>query len=89
METPLSPQLSISLAIAVLATVGLIAYVLARLLPRAVNSLSRQQQLAGPRTDNPYENILAKAELLLTYAADNGIGGRARTARHLQLPADR
>jgi hypothetical protein len=73
METPLSPQLSISLAIAVLATVGLIAYVLARSLPRAVNSLSRQQQLAGPRTDNPYENILTKAELLLTYAADNGI----------------
>jgi hypothetical protein len=73
METPLSPQLSISLAIAVLATVGLIAYVLARLPPRAVNSLSRQQQLAEPRTDNPYENILTKAELLLTYAADNGI----------------
>ena len=73
METPLSPHLSISLAIAVFAAVGLIAYVLARSLPRAVNSLSRQQQLAGPRTDNPYENILTKAELLLTYAADNGI----------------
>jgi len=74
METPLSPQLSISLAIAVLATIGLIAYVLARLLPRAVASLSRQRQPAGvTRTDNPYENILTKAELLLTYAADNGI----------------
>ena len=74
METPLSPHLSISLAIAMLAAVGLIAYVLARLLPRAVASLSRRQQLAGVnRTDNPYENILTKAELLLTYAADNGI----------------
>ena len=74
METPLSPHLSISLAIAMLAAVGLIAYVLARLLPRAVASLSRRQQLAGVnRTDNPYENILTKAELLLTYSADNGI----------------
>jgi hypothetical protein len=36
--------------------------------------LSPQQQLAEvTRTDNPYDNILTKAELLLTYAADNGI----------------
>ena len=74
METPLSPQQSISLAFALLATVGLITYVLARLLPRALASLSRKQQLAGvTRTDNPYNNILTKAELLLTYAADNGM----------------
>jgi hypothetical protein len=37
METPLSPQLSISLAIAVLATVGLIAYVLAQGTPSFSN----------------------------------------------------
>ena len=36
--------------------------------------LSPQQQLTEvTRTDNPYDNILTKAELLLTYAADNGI----------------
>ena len=74
METPLSPQLSISLAIALMATVGLIAYVVARLLPRARASISRQQHSAGVvGTDNPYGNILTKAELLLAYAADNGM----------------
>lgn len=74
METPLSPQLSISLAIALMATVGLIAYVVARLLPRARASISRQQHPAGVvGTDNPYGNILTKAELLLAYAADNGM----------------
>ena len=74
METPLSPQLSISLAVALTATIGLVAYVVARLLPRARASLSRQQQPARvSRTDNPYDDILTKAELLLTYAADNGM----------------
>jgi hypothetical protein len=74
METPLHPQLSISLAIALSATVVPIAYVLIRLLPRARSSISRQQRPAGvTRPDNPYEDILTKAELLLSYAADNGI----------------
>jgi hypothetical protein len=74
MGTPLSPQLSISLAVAVTATLGLIAYVLARMLPAARASLARQHQPAVvARTDNPYDNILTKAELLLTYAAGNGI----------------
>src|SRR5215472_14868070 len=74
MPTPLFPQLSISFAIVTLATVGLISYLLARLLPRPLASVPRQQELTGiTRTDNPYDNILAKAELLLTYAADNGI----------------
>jgi len=74
METPLHPQLSISLAIALSATVVLIAYVLFRLLPWARASISVQQRAAGvTRPDNPYEDILTKAELLLTYAADNGV----------------
>jgi len=74
METPLHPQLSISLAIALSATVVLIAYVLFRLLPWARASISVQQRPAGvTRPDNPYEDILTKAELLLTYAADNGV----------------
>jgi hypothetical protein len=74
METPLSAQLSIWLAVALTATAGLIAYVLARLLPRARASMARQPHpVAVARTDNPYDNILTKAELLLTYAADNGI----------------
>jgi hypothetical protein len=74
METPLHPQLSISLAIALSATVVLIAYVLFRLLPWARASISAQQRPAGvTRPDNPYEDILTKAELLLTYAADNGV----------------
>src|SRR4029077_19667060 len=67
-------QLSISLAIALSATVVLIAYVLFRLLPWARASISAQQRPAGvTRPDNPYEDILTKAELLLTYAADNGV----------------
>src|SRR5258708_30614554 len=80
METPLSPQLSISLAIALMATVGLIAYVVARLLPRARASISRQQHPAGVvGADHPYGNILTKAELLFAYPADNGVGvGGAR-----------
>src|SRR5690242_15794526 len=74
MGTPLSPQLSISLAVAVTATLGLIAYVLARMLPAARTALLRQHQPAAvARTDNPYDNILTKAELLLTYAVGNGI----------------
>jgi hypothetical protein len=74
METPLSPQLSISFAIALSATIVLIVYALARLLPRARASILGEQNQPGvPRTDNPYDTILAKAELLLTYAADNGI----------------
>jgi len=74
MGTPLSPQLSISLAVAVTATLGLIAYVVARMLPAARAALSRQHHPAVvARTDNPYDNILTKAELLLTYAVGNGI----------------
>jgi hypothetical protein len=74
METPLSPQLSISLAVALMATIGLIAYVVARLLPRARVSATRHPDPAAiAGSDNPYDNILRKAELLLTYAADNGI----------------
>jgi hypothetical protein len=74
MGTPLSPQLSISLAVAVTATLGLIAYVVARMLPAGRAALSRQHQpTAVARTDNPYDNILTKAELLLTYAVGNGI----------------
>ena len=74
METPLSPQESVWMAVALMATVGPIAYVLSRLMPRARVSMASQQHpapLAG--TDGPYENILNKAELLLSYAADNGI----------------
>ena len=74
MDTPVSPQVSISLAVALMATIGLIAYVVAHLLPRAPASMARQQQPAAPAgSDNPYDNILKKAELLLSYAADNGI----------------
>ncbi|MBV9815692.1 MAG: hypothetical protein JO229_08070 [Alphaproteobacteria bacterium] len=60
------------MAVALMATIGLIAYVIVRLLPRARVAATRQPAaIAG--TDNPYDNILKKAELLLTYAADNGI----------------
>jgi hypothetical protein len=74
METPLSPQLSIWLTVALMATVGLITCVVASLLPRARLAKAGQQHpapLVG--TDKPYDNILKKAELLLTYAADSGI----------------
>jgi len=65
---------SISLAVALMATIGLIAYVVAHLLPRAPASMARQQQPAAPAgSDNPYDDIRKKAELLLSYAADNGI----------------
>ena len=86
MGTPLSPQESIWIAVALMATVGLIAYVVTRLMPRARVSMASQQQpapLAG--TDGPYDNILNKAELLLTYAADNGIEvGDARAGKLLE-----
>jgi hypothetical protein len=73
METLLSPQPLFS-AIAVSAVVAVIALGLIRSLPRARARVTRQQPLAGPtRTDSPYDGILAKAELLLTYAADNGM----------------
>src|SRR6516162_1065044 len=73
METLLSPQPLFS-AIALSAVVAVIALGLVRFFPRARARMSRQQPLAGPtRTDNPYDAILGKAELLLTYAADNGI----------------
>jgi hypothetical protein len=74
METPLSPQLSIWIAVALMAAIGLIAYVLPRLMPRArVSILSQPHPAPLSGTENPYANILNKAELLLTYAADNGI----------------
>ena len=74
METPISPQLSISLAVALMATIGLIAYAVTRLLPRTSVSTARQPHPAAiSGTDNPYDSILKKAELLLSYAADNGI----------------
>jgi len=73
METLLSPQPLFS-AIALSAVVAVIAYGLVRSLPRARARMSRQQPITGlTRTDNPYDAILAKAELLLTYAADNGM----------------
>ena len=73
METLLSPQPLYS-AIALSAVVAVIALGLTRFFPRARARVSRQQPPAGPaRTDNPYDGILAKAELLLTYAADNGM----------------
>src|SRR5215467_7127533 len=73
METLLPPQPLFS-AIALSAVVAVIALGLIRFFPPARARVSRQQPLAGPtRTDNPYDGILAKAELLLTYAADNGM----------------
>ena len=73
METLLSPQPLFS-AIALSAVVAVIALGLARFLLRARARVARQQPLVGlSRTDNPYDGILAKAELLLSYAADNGI----------------
>src|SRR5690242_13070622 len=74
METPLSPQLLVSLAVLLSATVALIAYGMPRLFPWARGSMPRQPPVADvTRTDNPYDTMLTKAELLLTYAADNGI----------------
>ena len=73
METLLPPQPLIS-AIALSVVVAVIALGLIRFFPRARARVSRQQPLVGlSRTDNPYDGILAKAELLLSYAADNGI----------------
>src|SRR5215470_3308103 len=73
METLLSPQPLFS-AIALSAVVAVIALGLARFLLRGRARVARQQPLVGlSRTDNPYDGILAKAELLLSYAADNGI----------------
>lgn len=61
-------QLAILLAIALSATFTLVAYA------RIRASAARQREPAAPpRTDDLYDTILAKAELLLAYAADNGI----------------
>jgi hypothetical protein len=74
METSLSPQLSISSAIALSVTLAIIVYALARFLPRPRPLILKQQhQTQVTRTDNLDDTLLTKAELLLAYAADNGI----------------
>jgi hypothetical protein len=63
------------LAITVSASLALIAYAWAHrpARTRAAASTTQQEPAAPPRPGDLYDTILAKAELLLAYAADNGI----------------
>jgi hypothetical protein len=78
METSLSVQHYIWLAVTVLATVTAIFYSFVRQsrVTRAAATSSLEQLI-----DNPCDMLLSKAELLLEYAADNGIAVTEPTSR--------
>jgi hypothetical protein len=74
METPLSLQHYFWLFIVITALVGTFGYFLHHLIKLRYLSISpRQISTHNPSTETSYDTLLCKAELLLAYAADNGI----------------